>query len=378
VLTPFDDYPIHQTGEPLASVAGGHPNHYDRFFFNGYTESMYFAVALGIYPNRGVIDAAFAVVHDGIQRSVFASGRAPLDRTQTRIGPIQLDIVEPLRITRIRVDAPEHGLTADLLAHARTPACEESRATSYEASRQVMDRSRAVQMLTWTGELSMAGRPLELPSLVYGTKDRSWGIRLVGDPIPAAPPPNPERRGTLFLWAPLNFADRCLHYAVYEDIEGRPWSQTSLELPVIGPDGEVCVPDSAIRRLGSIEHRVRWAPGLRRSNGATLLLNSEAPVELEPLLAFRMKGVGYQHPTWNHGRWHDELAVGGEVHTVDELDTLAPDCLHIQQVVRATWGNHTGLGVLEQAVVGPYRPAGFRAMFDGAPAIDSRPEPVPR
>ena len=85
VLTPFDDYPIHQTALPLAHPASGDPNHYDRFWFNGYTEDFYFAAGMAVYPNRGIIDGAFAVVHDGVQRSVFASGRIPEDRSQTRI-----------------------------------------------------------------------------------------------------------------------------------------------------------------------------------------------------------------------------------------------------------------------------------------------------
>ena len=80
VLTPFDDYPIHQTALPIAHPATGDPNHYDRYWFNGYTEDFYFAVGMAVYPNRGIIDAAFSAVHDGVQRSVFASGRMPADR----------------------------------------------------------------------------------------------------------------------------------------------------------------------------------------------------------------------------------------------------------------------------------------------------------
>lgn len=56
MLTPFDDYPVHQTPLPLAHVGDGHPDHYDRFWFNGYNEDLFFAVALGLYPNRGIID----------------------------------------------------------------------------------------------------------------------------------------------------------------------------------------------------------------------------------------------------------------------------------------------------------------------------------
>ena len=87
VLSRFDDYPVHQVAVPIAQAGNGHPDFYDRFWFNGYTEDLFFALAMGSYPNRGVIDAAFSVVHDGHQRSVFTSGRAPHDRSVTAIGP---------------------------------------------------------------------------------------------------------------------------------------------------------------------------------------------------------------------------------------------------------------------------------------------------
>ena len=49
-----------------------------------------------------------------------------------------------------------------------------------------------------------------------------------------------------------------------------------------------------------------------------------------------------------------------------ELDPLAPENIHIQQVVKVSDGERTGIGALEQIVVGPYRPAGFTEFFDGA------------
>ena len=35
MLLAEDDYPLHQTVLPLAHVMDGHPNAYDRFWFNG-------------------------------------------------------------------------------------------------------------------------------------------------------------------------------------------------------------------------------------------------------------------------------------------------------------------------------------------------------
>ena len=167
MLTPFDDYPVHQTALPLAHAGGGHADFYDRFWFNGYTEDFYFAVACGLYPNRGVIDAAFSVVSGGIQRSVFASGPIPADRTSTAVGPIAIDVVEPLRVNRVRVDAPDHGLVADITATARTAAYEEPRQTRYSGARLFMDVTRATQMVTWSGAVQAGGTDLDLGRPVY-------------------------------------------------------------------------------------------------------------------------------------------------------------------------------------------------------------------
>ena len=119
---------------------------------------MFFALAMGSYPNRGVIDAAFSVVHDGVQRSVFTSGRAPHDRSVTTVGPITVDIVEPMRTTRLDDRRPEHGLQAELTFDARTAAYEEPRQTRYTDVRLQFDVTRATQFGGWSGEIRTAGR----------------------------------------------------------------------------------------------------------------------------------------------------------------------------------------------------------------------------
>ena len=57
MLTKADDYPVHQTADPIAYTATSDRNFYDRYFFNGYARdgSVYFAAALGLYLfGRGV------------------------------------------------------------------------------------------------------------------------------------------------------------------------------------------------------------------------------------------------------------------------------------------------------------------------------------
>jgi hypothetical protein len=40
--------------------------------------------------------------------------------------------------------------------------------------------------------------------------------------------------------------------------------------------------------------------------------------------------------------------------------------MHIQQVVKATCGDRTGYGVLEQMHIGPHQDHGLKDWFDGA------------
>src|SRR5919106_1103395 len=159
MLTPFDDYAVHQTSMPVAHPVSGDRNHYDRYFFNGYDVDggFFFAFALGVYPNRDVIDAAFSVLQGGVQRAVFASGRLPLDHTISRIGPISIEVIEPLRINRVIVDAEHLGIGADLMWEARTIALEDPRQTQIAGVAVAQDSTRLTQYGTWEGTIEAGG-----------------------------------------------------------------------------------------------------------------------------------------------------------------------------------------------------------------------------
>jgi hypothetical protein len=350
VLLPEDDYPIHQVAAPLAHVMGGHPNAYDRFWFNGYTEEHYFAAALGLYPNRGVIDAAFSFSAGGRQRSVFAGDR--LRGRPTEVGPIRVEILEPLRVNRLVVDAPDQELAAELVYTARTEPFEEARQSMFDGPRIFMDVSRATQLGTWTGWIDTPeGRVVVEPG-TYGTKDRSWGVRPVGEALPGAPG---ERAPQLcFLWAPLNFPDGAVHFMSFDDTEGRPVSRSAVDLPLAGAG-------TPRRREGVLV--LAPQPGTRRAAGATLVIDGET-IALTPVATFLMRGAGYGHPTYAHGRWHGGAYVDGELLELDALDPVDFHNVHVQQVVRAVRHGHEGLGVLESLIVGPYEPAGLTGLLD--------------
>ena len=106
-------------------------------------------------------------------------------------------------------------------------------------------------------------------------------------------------------------------------------------------------------------------PGTRWMREAALIVDGEE-VSLEPLLRFQMRGAGYSHPLYGHGRQHPAPLVAGEVLELDQLDPLEFSNVHVQHVVRARRGDEVGLGVLEQLVIGPYGPSGLDGLLDGA------------
>ena len=157
---------------------------------------------------------------------------------------------------------------------------------------------------------------------------------------------------------------------MFEDADGVPWSEGAAVLPVIGADEPTVGPDTRFEHVHDVRLGIDWEPGLRRSRRATIDFRRTSASEpehiaLDPQLTFRMSGVGYTHPTWGHGRWHDELVVGGEALKADEIDDTELHHLHVQQVMRATWGERVGLGVLEQIVIGPHHARGLTGLADG-------------
>ena len=89
MLTAGDEYPIHQTPEPVA-FAGSDRNFYDRFFFNGYSADgkNFFAAAMGVYPALNIIDASVSILRDGKQSSIFMSRPLNMERMDTFVGPL--------------------------------------------------------------------------------------------------------------------------------------------------------------------------------------------------------------------------------------------------------------------------------------------------
>ena len=373
MLNKLDDFPVHQTPEPLAQAGTSDRNVYDRTWFNGYAadSSYYFGLGMAVYPHRSVQDAAFSVVRPGgLQHCFYASRRAPDERTDMSVGPLRIEVIEPMRRSRVILEENDSGLACDVTFSARTAAIQEGRQTLWRGAQRIMDATRFDQFGRWEGVIDTPEGEIKVdPAVCHATKDRSWGVRGVGEPIrDGAPQP---MGGFFFLWAPLFWDDHISHAIFFDGSRGEALVREGLTAPLYASEAEVPgVEDGLVDRKAGTVHRVEYHPGTRLARYAEIDLieldGSKRTICLEPTLRFQFKGLGYGHPVWKQGAWQGELATGHESFDPEELNLLAPENVHVQQVMKATDGERTGIGVLEQIVIGPYAPAGFKDLLDGA------------
>lgn len=361
VLSRGDDYPIHQTAEPVA-YAGTDRNFYDRYFFNGYAPdgSGFFAVALGVYPHLDVIDAHFNVVRDGVQYCIHASAELGMERMVMAVGPISIEIIEPLNVLRIRLE-PFEGLAADITFTGRAFPIEEPRFTHRIGPRAFMDYTRLTQNGYYEGWIEVDGDKRDLAEGTSGTRDRSWGVRPIGARDPQAMPGH-TLPGFFWQWTPINFPQGSLFFHVNNDEQGEAWNTRAAWA------GEGSTAQEIGEGHGSM--RTRLHQGTRWPAGGTLSLavrGAPEEVSFEPLSRFQMRGLGYTHPEWGHGMYHGKLRVEREDIALEDLDPLLPENLHVQMPVRVTASDGSeGIGVFEQLIIGPFAPLGLGEFLDGA------------
>ena len=373
MITSFDDYCIHQTHEPVAQPSQSDRNFYDRYWFNGFDRNgaFLFEIGFGLYPNRRVMDGHFSVVMDGVQHSFHASRRAPHDRAETRVGPLSVQILEPLRRVRVCIAPNDTGIECDLVFQARSVAAEEPRSVMHDDGRLIMHTSRFTQFGCWDGHFGVNGHRQEVRvASTAGARDKSWGVRPVGEPEGGAPGMLNGEPGVYWVWAPIDFGDVCTQFNTFQGRDGETRQLGAGLMPAYADPAGIPASDPGLREIHEARHRIHWKSGTRRAAGAEIELveagGAVHTITLEPMLDFLMKGIGYSHPEWGHGVWKGDLVVGAESWRVAEQHPLDPSHIHAHQLVRARMGDRVGVGTLETICFGRHVPSGFAGMLDGA------------
>ncbi len=295
---------------------------------------------------------------------------------ETTVGPFDLQILDAMGRHRLVIGPNETGIECDLVFLPRTGVIEEGRQTLRNDRHSVMDVTRLDQFGFWQGVIRYDGKELQVDGRnTFGIKDRSWGIRPVGEAYTGGAP-LPEYKAAHFMWSPIHWDKRCTLAGMFEDDQGFQWHTDQAIVPTydVSFDSDANTPpiNDPAQTIwdGKVGHNIKFVLGTRQAKSATIRMNDKSgehiDIQLEPQLLFRLKGIGYMHPEWGHGKWQGELAIAGESWNNSKVDPLALENIHIQQVVTARCGDEIGHGVLEQMHLGPHKPYGLEDWFDGA------------
>jgi hypothetical protein len=365
---PLDEYPIHQTPLSMQYVGTSDRNFYDRSYFNGHdrTGDIFLISGFGVYPNLGVKDAYITVRRGDRQWAVRCSDAIDDDRMDQRVGPYRVEVLEPLRRLRLVCDAAEQGIACDLTWDGSFPAVQEQPHLMRAGGvRPIIQASRFAQVGTWSGVLQVAGEELAVDGERWvGTRDRSWGIRPVGEAEPPGRAAAEPIEGFWWLYVPLRFDD----YALVVIVQEQPDGYRSLN------DAVRVWPDGRLEQLGWPEVSIKYRSGSRHPERATLHLTEHdgkpVTVDIDTLgfIAIHV-GAGYGgDPDWGHGQWRGRGWVEGAVYDLNDPGIVSRIPFGVvDHVARATCNGSEGWGLFEHGTFGRHDPSGFADWGSVAP-----------
>lgn len=357
-IGPMDEYPIHQAPLPIARVVSSDRNAYDRCYFNAMSpdSDLMLVTGLGYYPNLGVKDA-YAVVRRGDdQTALRLSDAIDADRLNQRVGNLRIEVLEPLRRLRLVLEET-NGLGFDLTWTGSFDVIQEQPHLLLSGVRPTLDAQRFAQLGSWEGTLILDGEVSVLdPATWIGSRDRSWGIRPVGESEPAGRPADPPFEGFWWLYSPLVFDD----FAVVVILQEEPDGFRSLN------DATRIWKDGRVEQLGWPRVELEYAPGTRIPTRARLSCTDSAgkpvAIEVEPRTSIALHvGAGYGgDPDWTHGQWRGEGFV--ERSDYDLTSQQIQDRLAFGVIDHSStaWCNGAaGYGLFEHGTIGRHDPTGF-------------------
>ena len=372
MLSPMDEFPVHQIPQPMADVGSSDRNFYDRWYFNAHDRSgdIFAIFGAGYYPNLGTKDAFVLVRRGDEQTAVHLSDAMDHDRLNPHIGNFRIEVPKPLEEVRVVLEETE-GIAMDLHWRGLFPAIQEAPHVMRTGTlKKVLDAQRFAQCGSWEGTISIDGQDYDVtPETWIGSRDRSWGIRPSGESEPPGRPADPAWDGMWWLYVPVAFDDFGVCIIIQEEADGYR----------ILNDCTRIFKDGRIEQLGWPRVETTYESGTRRpiSGRVSCTLPDGTPIsiDLEGKLPMPISiGGGYGGDSdWGHGQWKGEKFT--ERLTYDLTDPAIVGRIPFSltdSVGRAVWNEEgkepqEGWGLYEHGVLGLHHPTGFTDWFTHAP-----------
>jgi hypothetical protein len=231
--------------------------------------------------------------------------------------------------------------------------------------RPTLDASRFAQTGSWQGSLTVGGTKTDVdPAVWVGTRDRSWGIRPVGDPDPAGRQAEHPLEGFWWLYVPLRFETFQLVLIVQEEPDGHRTLSHASRTFADGRVEQLGWPRIEIDYRSGTRHPETARIHLTRPNGEPLVLE----VETKLPLALHV-GCGYGgDPDWSHGQWKGAGWASSATYDYGdpEIAGRVPWGV-VEHVGRGLLDGEEGWGLFEHGSIGRHDPTGFADYLSVAP-----------
>lgn len=370
-LNPFDDYPYHQYMMPNDVPATSDPHFNDGYWWSWYADGFYFFGGMRVHANNNVMDGYAGVVKNGVQHNIRLSRVLRPDANTLRVGPLSVQILEPLQVQRITLDENPSGVTFDVVATASCPLFVETPYVHYRYGRVLNHLMRYSGSVRATGTATILGEPLEINNW-YGARDHSWGIRSsMGPYVPingAGEKDDDTDKRALRLWVPFETDKDSGFFHLHEDRTGR----------MLDFEGRLYRADGSTITLASARHELNYHPSTRRLSGGQFTLvhhdGSEEVYSFEVVCEpSHPQGFGYTRG-WSDGG-NPGVFRGIEYAETDSFDVSDPAALAGPEYIetdrrlggtefatRCTGPNGSvGMAHVEHMIYPPYEPYGFTA-----------------
>jgi hypothetical protein len=373
LLTPLDEYPWHQTMAPLPMPSTSDTHFNDGYYFGFYGPQAFVYFGMRLYPNTNVIDGYAGAAIGGRQRTVRASRALRPRVNELEVGPLRLEVLEPMRRQRLLVADNDSGIRFDVTLDGSAPPFFESPDIHYRRGRLLNHVLRYTQLGRADGSLTVDGREIAVQRW-YACRDHSWGIRASMGPhiaLRGVEPTHGDPRA-IRLWLPFEVehegdpASRQVGmFSLHEDSDGNRLDFDG----VLYEGGEE-------QALVDAEHQFVYTPGTRRLERGGFSITTETGVRHEyefeavgdPLSP---QGYGYVRG-WQNGEppgsWRGESHVEADAFVVDDPSVVAgPDHVEPRRRLGVTEyaatvrhaDRRSGMAQIEHAVYKPYHPYGL-------------------
>jgi hypothetical protein len=226
MLSEFDDYPFHQTGDHFDGAATGDHRFFDRYWWVAYDRQNRAQVnsGLGVYKNMNVLDGFGSILIGGMQHNVRTSRQWRPDIGRIGAGPLDYDIRKGLQSFRLTLAPNDLGVSFDMHWEAILPAFDEPHHRRSIDGVLHEDYRRFYQFGRVNGWAEAHGERIEIADW-FGFRDRSFGVRpgVGGPPLPTPPVSKVVGRETAIISGMAFACDDGTHGSlqIQEDDSGR-------------------------------------------------------------------------------------------------------------------------------------------------------------